>query len=70
MNETIQQAIKSGIEACQEHGFGFISIYQTRSEESVSRGWDRFIISPAHVSEKEYRFVGIARADGTAEVKN
>jgi hypothetical protein len=69
MNDTLPQIIEYGTKACQEHGFSFIGIYQTRNENLVADGWDRYIISSVHVSEKEYRFVGIVRADGTSEIR-
>ena len=64
MSENIQQAIEKGKQACIEHGFGFIGIYQTRSEANVQDGWDRFIISPVHVSENEYQYIGYVRVSG------
>lgn len=69
MSDTIQQIKERGARVCQEHGFSFIEIYQTINENFVVDGWDRYIISPVHVSEEEYRFVGIVRADGTAEIR-
>ena len=65
MNDTLQEIIERGKKACKEHGFSFIEIYKIRDEKFVNDGWDRYIISPVHVSEKEYKFVGIVRADGT-----
>ncbi len=69
MDNTLPQIVKHGAKVCQEHGFSFIEIYQTKNEKFVADGWDRYIISPVHVSEKEYRFVGIVRADGTSEIR-
>jgi len=68
-NATLKDVIQFGIKACQEHGFSFIGIYKTRSEKFVNDGWDRYIISPVHVPEKEYQFVGIVRKDGTSDIR-
>jgi len=68
-NNTLNQIIDLGVKACQEHGFSFIELYKIRDENLVMEGNDRHIISPVHVSEKEYRFVGIVRADGTTEIR-
>lgn len=69
MNKTLNEVIQNGAKACQQHGFSFIEIYKTRNEKFVNDGWDRYIISPVHVSEKEYFFIGIVRADGTVEMR-
>jgi hypothetical protein len=69
MNDTLQQIIAHGAKVCQEHGYSFISIYQTRREADVIDGWDRFVISYNHLSNEYYRFVGIVRADGTTEIR-
>lgn len=69
MNNTIQEIIEHGAKACKEHGFSFIEIYQTKNDKFVEDGWDRYIISPVHVSANEYRFVGIVRADGSSEIR-
>jgi hypothetical protein len=68
MSETIWQAIEKGKKACNDHGFSSIGVYQT-NDKNVADGWDRFIISPVHVSEKEYRYVGFVRVDGSHEIE-
>lgn len=64
MNGTFEQILKAGKEACIEHGFSSIGVYQTQNEANVQDGWDRFIISPVHVSESEYKYLGFVRANG------
>lgn len=65
MNNTIEKIIQVAKDACTEHGFPFIEIYQTRKDENVLDGWDRFIVSPVHVSSDDYIYIGFVRNDGT-----
>ena len=69
MNRTIEEIIKFGKQACADHGFGHIDIYQT-TEENVRDGWDRFIVSPAFMpSDSVYQYIGFVRKDGSSEIK-
>jgi len=67
-NSTLREVVDYGAKACKKHGFSFVEIYQVKNDSFVGDGWDRYIISPCHVSEDEYIFIGIVREDGTYEI--
>jgi hypothetical protein len=64
MMNDFKKTIEKAKLACIEHGFYFVEVYETISVSNVDDGWDRFIISPVHVSEKEYRYIGYVKNNG------
>ena len=57
------KAIHKAADACKEHGFSFINLYEAYPP-AKNEGWDEYIYTPYDIDTTQYKYLGIVRSNG------